>query len=349
MKHVKALYGPGESTDLKPCGEETASSREQRLFFDVYKNSQQYLTKQSKMSEEVSQQAADAQVLTGKAKKAKRSEERYKKNKKSKTEETTTADAPKSEQAAAQADNENATSDKTSSKKRKRSQEDKEQAATENAAPAEAKQQKKRKKEASANKEPLAKKAGDATTAAEGDEAAAANKNQRFIVFIGNLPFTATTEQITEHFASIQPQSVRHSTEKGTNKSKGFAFLEFANYDRMKTCLKLYHHSMFDSGVGGERGKRRINVELTAGGGGSKSEGRKEKLKEKNVRLNEQRQRRAEAEAKQEKRKAAKEAKKGGAPGADKGEEAPEAEADAGIPEGIHPARLAMLQRINNR
>lgn len=348
MKHVIEHYvDPEKSTDLN-CAEKKPRRVETETFFDVYKSSQHYLTTQFIMSEEVSQQAADAQVLTGKAKKAKRSEERYKKNKKSKTEETTTTDAPKNDQATAQANDENATSDKTSSKKRKRSQEDKEQASTENAAPAEAKQQKKRKKEASANKEPLAKKAGDAT-AAEGDEVAAANKNQRFIVFIGNLPFTATTEQITEHFASIQPQSVRHSTEKGTNKSKGFAFLEFANYDRMKTCLKLYHHSMFDSGVGGERGKRRINVELTAGGGGSKSEGRKEKLKEKNVRLNEQRQRRAEAEAKQEKRKAAKEAKKGGAAGADKGEEAPEAEADAAIPEGIHPARLAMLQRINNR
>ncbi|CAD0019241.1 unnamed protein product [Aureobasidium pullulans] len=270
-------------------------------------------------------QEADAQVLTGKAKKAKRSEERYKKNKKSKVE-GTTDDTPKNDEPAAEADDSNATSDKSSR------------------SPAEPKQQKKRKKEPSANKEPLAKKEGDATTT-EGDEAA---KNQRFIVFIGNLPFTATTEQIKEHFASIQPQSVRHSTEKGTNKSKGFAFLEFANYDRMKTCLKLYHHSMFDSGVGGERGKRRINVELTAGGGGSKSEGRKEKLKEKNVRLNEQRQRRAEAEAKQEKRKAAKEAKKGGAPGA-KEEEAPEPEVDAGAQEGIHPARLAMLQRINNR
>ncbi|TIA63949.1 hypothetical protein D6C77_01745 [Aureobasidium pullulans] len=289
-------------------------------------------------------QEADAQVLTGKAKKAKRSEERYKKNKKSKVE-GTTDDTPKNDEPAAEADDSNATSDKSSSKKRKRSQEEKEQQApAEDAAPAEPKQQKKRKKEPSANKEPLAKKEGDAATT-EGDEAA---KNQRFIVFIGNLPFTATTEQIKEHFASIQPQSVRHSTEKGTNKSKGFAFLEFANYDRMKTCLKLYHHSMFDSGVGGERGKRRINVELTAGGGGSKSEGRKEKLKEKNVRLNEQRQRRAEAEAKQEKRKAAKEAKKGGAPGA-KEEEAPEPEVDAGAQEGIHPARLAMLQRINNR
>ncbi|THW28295.1 hypothetical protein D6C98_05735 [Aureobasidium pullulans] len=289
-------------------------------------------------------QEADAQVLTGKAKKAKRSEERYKKNKKSKVE-GTTDDTPKNDEPAAEADDSNATSDKSSTKKRKRSQEEKEQQApAEDAAPAEPKQQKKRKKEPSANKEPLAKKEGDATTT-EGDEAA---KNQRFIVFIGNLPFTATTEQIKEHFASIQPQSVRHSTEKGTNKSKGFAFLEFANYDRMKTCLKLYHHSMFDSGVGGERGKRRINVELTAGGGGSKSEGRKEKLKEKNVRLNEQRQRRAEAEAKQEKRKAAKEAKKGGAPGA-KEEEAPEPEVDAGAQEGIHPARLAMLQRINNR
>jgi nucleolar protein 6 len=117
----------------------------------------------------------------------------------------------------------------------------------------------------------------------------------------------------------------------------------------MKTCLKKFHHSMFDSGVGGERGQRRINVELTAGGGGNKSEGRKEKLQVKNVRLNEQRARRAEAEAKQEKRKEAKEAKKGGA----KEEQvaAPKAGGggDAAAQEGIHPARLAMLNKINNR
>jgi nucleolar protein 6 len=86
------------------------------------------------------------------------------------------------------------------------------------------------------------------------------NPNSRFIVFIGNLPFSATTESISEHFKKIQPASVRHISDKVSKKSKGYAFLEFNNYDRMKSCLKLYHHSKFDDG---KSPARKINVELT--------------------------------------------------------------------------------------
>lgn len=78
---------------------------------------------------------------------------------------------------------------------------------------------------------------------------------------IGNLPFSATTESITAHFASVHPQSVRHLTKKeDPTKSKGCAFVEFAGYDHMKTCLKLMHHSTFDDG---KSAPRKINVELT--------------------------------------------------------------------------------------
>lgn len=76
----------------------------------------------------------------------------------------------------------------------------------------------------------------------------------------GNLPYSATHSSIVQHFAKVQPVSIRHRTNKSTGKSKGFAFLEFSRYDRMKTCLKLYHHSMFDNG---ETPGRRLNVELT--------------------------------------------------------------------------------------
>ena len=105
----------------------------------------------------------------------------------------------------------------------------------------------------------------------------------------GNLPFSTTTEALTSHFAKITPNATRHITDKQTGRSKGFAFLEFDAYDRMKTCLKLYHHSWFpaqeiekkENGEGekgkkkGKKGKkdgngdevkeapRKINVELT--------------------------------------------------------------------------------------
>lgn len=62
----------------------------------------------------------------------------------------------------------------------------------------------------------------------------------------------------------------------------------------MKTCLKLFHHSNFDDGLSAPR---KINVELTAGGGG-KTKHRTEKIEEKNQKLNEQRIRRMHEEEK---------------------------------------------------
>jgi nucleolar protein 6 len=128
------------------------------------------------------------------------------------------------------------------------------------------------------------------------------SKAQRFIVFVGNLPYSATTAQIESHFAKLAPTAVRHRTDKSTGRSKGFAFLEFAGYDKMKTCLKLYHHSVFDphgstdrpgeEGNDGKKRGRRINVELTVGGGGGRSKMRKEKIKGKNLKLAAERERR---------------------------------------------------------
>lgn len=139
----------------------------------------------------------------------------------------------------------------------------------------------------------------------------------RFIVFVGNLPYSTTTPQIAQHFKKLAPAHIRHNTDKSTGKSKGFAFLEFDDYSAMKTCLKVYHHSNFDpertarlpesafDENGLEIGSkdtdrktgRKINVELTAGGGG-KGSGRKEKIQKKNTKLFEERERRKKEEIK---------------------------------------------------
>ncbi|KAL7268618.1 hypothetical protein RUND412_008752 [Rhizina undulata] len=143
----------------------------------------------------------------------------------------------------------------------------------------------------------------------EGAEAAAENKNSRFIVFIGNLPYTATTASLTSHFSAVQPISVRVITDKtDQSKCKGFAFLEFEGYDRMKSCLAKFHHTMFNDGVSEAR---KINVELTAGGGG-KSKARQSKLQAKNEKLNEQRRRRMQEEEKLRQEKSDKRAQSGG-------------------------------------
>ncbi|KAL8641402.1 MAG: hypothetical protein Q9228_001791 [Teloschistes exilis] len=119
--------------------------------------------------------------------------------------------------------------------------------------------------------------------------------SQRFIVFVGNLPYSATEESIRRHFANLMPLSVRHRCDKDSGRSKGFAFLEFQNFDRMKTCLKALHHSSFEDGISPARS---INVELTAGGGGSKSKDRRLKLKAKNEKLKQERARRKSEQTK---------------------------------------------------
>lgn len=109
---------------------------------------------------------------------------------------------------------------------------------------------------------------------------------------LGNLGFKTTRESVAEHFkeAAGHIPSVRLLTEKPTGsqppKSRGIAFLELLSSEEMQKCLKL-HHSILNG--------RRINVELTAGGGG-KSAARKGKIAERNERVGVQRERRAEKE-----------------------------------------------------
>lgn len=317
------------------------------------------------------------EVLSGKAKKAKRSEERFKKGQKRKRAEEPAAvpeDREEEEEHiqdatdATEVSGQNVAQPKKRLRAKQQSSSDPKEAemvTVEASGPSDAKPAKKKRKRTkqdpsstdapldAANTEVVPTSTTEQTEPTEGDNAqdesgATKPSKQRFIVFIGNLPFTTTTEMVTTHFASITPTSVRHLTDPKTNKSKGYAFLEFSNYDRMKTCLKLYHHSVFDTGKGGEKGKRRINVELTAGGGG-KSGNRKEKLKVKNERLEGERKRRAEAAAKE----AAKEGAKGDGKGSKaKGDQTKGARSGRGIAvggedaaEGIHPARLARMGR----
>ncbi|KAL0090764.1 hypothetical protein F4703DRAFT_1835067, partial [Phycomyces blakesleeanus] len=111
-------------------------------------------------------------------------------------------------------------------------------------------------------------------------------KGARFIVFVGNLPYNTTKEELEKHFESVGGvTSVRLLTDKQTGKPKGFAFMEFESSKHLSKAL-AFHHTLFK--------KRQMNVELTAGGGGNKSTARKDKLKVKNERLQEERQKKHE-------------------------------------------------------
>ncbi|KAG0683101.1 hypothetical protein C6P42_001875 [Pichia californica] len=152
------------------------------------------------------------------------------------------------------------------------------------------------------------------------------SEGPRFILFVGNLPYKATEEDIQKHFKNCKPTNIRLRTDKGC------AFIEYKNEDPMESkrqmdiALRL-HKSTLDG--------RKINVELTAGGGGNSLD-RKEKIKVKNEKLEEERMKRTLAE-KDKKNKA--DAEKRKADGIEEKEE----DNDVSGGTGVHPDRAKML------
>lgn len=116
-------------------------------------------------------------------------------------------------------------------------------------------------------------------------------------------------------------------------KSRGIAFLELLSSTEMQACMKL-HHSILN--------QRRINVELTAGGGG-KSATRKGKIAERNSRVGEQRGRKAEKEAE--------EAAKNGLPPPAAGEGAQGWKEDDDAPDGfkMRGGRRVKVKAVSRR
>lgn len=106
----------------------------------------------------------------------------------------------------------------------------------------------------------------------------------RFILFVGNLPYKYELTKLEEHFQPASPDVIR------PREGKGFAFIEFSGDDasrRLTIALSKLHHTDFMG--------RKINVELTAGGGGN-TEVRKKKIQEKNLKLEESRKKEIEKE-----------------------------------------------------
>jgi nucleolar protein 6 len=118
--------------------------------------------------------------------------------------------------------------------------------------------------------------------------------SKRYIVFVGNLPHLPSEDlllALKSHFP-VPPTHIRIPTKKGTAAPQGFAFLEFDSAPALEKALRCHHTLLL---------KRKINVELTAGGGG-KSENRMEKIKKRNEGLEIERKKRMEEEAKKEKK-----------------------------------------------
>ncbi|PKS09370.1 hypothetical protein jhhlp_003984 [Lomentospora prolificans] len=159
----------------------------------------------------------------------------------------------------------------------------------------------------------------------DGDESLTQGKAPRFIVFVGNLPYSATAESIGAHFASLNPAQVRCLTKRDDpTKCRGCAFIDFTSSKDMRTCLDKMHHSTFNDGISKPR---KINVELTAGGGG-KTSNRMDKIKRKNEKLNANRLKRIEQEKEEKKHKAK------------------ETNGNGGAEDSMHPSRRARLPGV---
>lgn len=109
----------------------------------------------------------------------------------------------------------------------------------------------------------------------------------RFLLFVGNLPYNITETEIMAHFSAAGPDRIRIRSEKG------IAFLEFDGSGndiqrKMEVALRMHHSSLRN---------RKINVELTVGGGGN-SANRLEKIKEKNNKLDVERKEKIEVKKK---------------------------------------------------
>ncbi|CAH3183560.1 unnamed protein product [Porites evermanni] len=97
-------------------------------------------------------------------------------------------------------------------------------------------------------------------------------QDKRYILFIGNMPYTVKEEDVKWHFRCTGKGSIKdfRLMTKKTGESKGCGFIEFNNKESYWKALNL-HHSTLDG--------RKINVEITCGGGG-KGQTRKKKLEE---------------------------------------------------------------------
>ena len=99
-------------------------------------------------------------------------------------------------------------------------------------------------------------------------------KNRRYLLFAGNLPQSASREDVMTHFErrGVHISEFRLLSHKDTGKSKGCGFMEFASDKEMQNALKFHRSHMQ---------RKCINVEVTCGGGG-KSERRQAKIAKKN-------------------------------------------------------------------
>ncbi|XP_045120999.1 nucleolin 1-like isoform X2 [Portunus trituberculatus] len=114
---------------------------------------------------------------------------------------------------------------------------------------------------------------------AEGQSASKEKKQQqekKYVLFMGNLPFELTEEEVREHFKIVADNIVRVTllNRKKSGKSKGYGFIELKDADSYNKSLKLNNSQLKN---------RKIHVQFTTPG--KKTKARKALIKNKTKKL----------------------------------------------------------------
>ena len=66
-------------------------------------------------------------------------------------------------------------------------------------------------------------------------------------LYVGNLPYSATEDQLTELFGRVgKVDSVRVMRDMATGRARGFAFVEMANDDDAQKAISEFHEQQMD-------------------------------------------------------------------------------------------------------
>jgi RNA recognition motif-containing protein len=65
-------------------------------------------------------------------------------------------------------------------------------------------------------------------------------------LFVGNLPFTTTENDLQDYFAQAGPvTSVNIMQDRATGRSRGFGFVEMGTPEDAKKAIEMLHHKEF--------------------------------------------------------------------------------------------------------
>src|SRR5215831_15020632 len=93
-------------------------------------------------------------------------------------------------------------------------------------------------------------------------------------LFVGNLPFTATENDLQDHFAQAGAViAVNIMQDRATGRSRGFAFVEMVSQEEANKAISMFHQKDFQ-GRPLTVNEARPREERPSGGGGGYGGGR---------------------------------------------------------------------------